>query len=86
MESRSGALGAVALGAAGWLALAAAPTFATMGLLALVFESGAPTVLCPAMPGAGPIYGMAAMYLLMSVFHLAPWLRLAAGLSAAASA
>ena len=30
-------------------------------------------------PGAGllPIDGMTAMYLLMSLFHLPPWLRLA---------
>ncbi|WP_332700226.1 hypothetical protein [Bosea sp. (in: a-proteobacteria)] len=66
-------------GAADWLGLAAAPTFATMALLTLVFENGTPAVLCATMPGAVPMNGMAAMYLLMSLFHLAPWLRLVAG-------
>ena len=29
-----------------------------------------------AAPGASPLSGMALMYLLMSAFHLAPWLKL----------
>ena len=86
MASRPDFAGVASLRAADWLALAAAPTFAVMGLLTLVFESSAPAVLCAAMPGGAPMNGMAAMYLLMSVFHLAPWLRLAAGLSSSTSA
>ncbi|HEV7335813.1 MAG TPA: hypothetical protein VGO06_07560 [Bosea sp. (in: a-proteobacteria)] len=86
MASRRDFAGVASLRAADWLALAAAPTFASMGLLTLVFENDAPTLLCAAMPGAAPMNGMAAMYLLMSVFHLAPWLRLAAGLSSSTSA
>ncbi|MDU0339337.1 hypothetical protein [Bosea rubneri] len=86
MASRPDFAGVASLRAADWLALAAAPTFAAMGLLTLVFENGAPTLPCAAMPGAAPMNGMAAMYLLMSVFHLAPWLRLAAGLSSSTSA
>lgn len=82
----SGCDGAGSRRAADWLGLAAAPTFAAMGVLTLVFEGGAPAALCAAMPGAAPMNGMAAMYLLMSVFHLAPWLRLAAGLSSSTSA
>lgn len=62
---------------AGWLSLAAAPTFAVMALLTALFESDASALLCgPA--AAFPLGGMVPMYLLMSLFHLAPWLRLAA--------
>jgi hypothetical protein len=59
--------------AASRLALAAAPTFALMALLAA--RGAAP--MCMA-AGPLPIDGMTAMYLLMSLFHLPPWLRLAA--------
>jgi hypothetical protein len=67
-----------ALGVADWLSLAAAPTFAAMALLTAVF-GGRPDMLCAAMQGTSPLSGMAAMYLLMSAFHLAPWLRLLRG-------
>jgi hypothetical protein len=65
----------VALGAAGWLSLAAAPTFAIMALLTAVLDSRAPEMLCSAMQGS-PLSGMVPMYLLMSAFHAAPWLKL----------
>jgi hypothetical protein len=64
-----------ARGIADWLCLAAAPTFATMALLTAVFGGGAPDVLCSAQ-GASPLGGMVPMYLLMSAFHSAPWLKL----------
>jgi hypothetical protein len=60
---------------ADWLSLAAAPTFAIMALLTGVLGGGAPDMLCSAMH-ASPLGGMVPMYLLMSAFHLAPWLRL----------
>ncbi|MDR3465199.1 MAG: hypothetical protein P4M07_04570, partial [Xanthobacteraceae bacterium] len=63
-------------GAAGWLGLAAAPTFAVMALLTGL--GGSPTMLCSA-ADASPLSGMAGMYLLMSAFHAAPWLKLVAG-------
>jgi hypothetical protein len=63
-------------GAADWLGLAAAPTFAIMALLAAGVGGGAPDMLCAASHGASPLGGMVPMYLLMSAFHLAPWLRL----------
>ena len=72
---RKARFGACALGAAGWLSLAAAPTFAAMALVATV-HGDAPPMLCSDMQGTSPLNGMAAMYLLMSVFHLAPWLKL----------
>ena len=69
---------AAALGAADWLCLAAAPTFAIMALLT-VLGGGPPDMLCAAAHDASPLSGMAAMYLLMSAFHSAPWLKLIAG-------
>jgi len=66
---------ASARGAADWLCLAAAPTFAVMALLTGVFGGGAPELLCSAQ-GTSPLGGMGAMYLLMSAFHAAPWLKL----------
>ena len=65
---------APALGAAGWLGLAAAPTFAIMALLTGVLGGG--PMLCSAAQDASPLSGMVPMYLLMSAFHSAPWLKL----------
>jgi hypothetical protein len=36
-------------------------------------------MLCAALQGGSPLSGMVAMYLLMSAFHLGPWLRLVRG-------
>ncbi|WP_246675351.1 hypothetical protein [Mesorhizobium sp. B2-3-4] len=63
-----------ALGIADWLCLAAAPTFALMALVSL---GGEGAMSCMGAPS--PIAGMPAMYLLMSAFHLAPWLRIVSG-------
>ncbi len=65
-----------ALGAADWLCLAAAPTFAVMALLTGVQSSGQPDIFCSAMHDASPLGGMVPMYVLMAAFHLAPWLKL----------
>ena len=59
-----------------WLGFAAAPTFAIMALLTGVWDSGQMAMMCSTAPDASPLSGMAAMYLLMSAFHLAPWLKL----------
>ena len=67
-----------ALGAAGWLSLAAAPTFAIMALLTSVLGSGNMAMICAAGQEPSSLGGMVPMYLLMSAFHLAPWLKLAA--------
>lgn len=66
----------ILLGAADWLCFAAAPAFAFMALLTSVLGGSAPDMLCSAAPDAFPLNAMALMYLLMSVFHLSPWLKL----------
>jgi hypothetical protein len=58
------------------LSLAATPTFAIMALLTAIHGGSMPDMLCSAARDGSPLTGMVAMYLLMSVFHLAPWLRL----------
>ncbi|HWX48914.1 MAG TPA: hypothetical protein VNZ61_12720 [Roseomonas sp.] len=67
------------LGAADWLSLAAAPTFAAMVLLTAVPGGGMPEGLCAPALGASMLSGMAPMYGLMAAFHLAPWLKLISG-------
>ena len=66
-----------ARGAAGWLALAASPTFGLMAWIAA--NDTHPVALCTAGSSLLPIHDMTAMYLLMSLFHLSPWLGLASG-------
>jgi hypothetical protein len=59
-----------------WLGLAATPTFAIMAVLTAVLD-GPADMLC----GSGHwamLEGMVPMYLLMSAFHSAAWLRLIA--------
>ena len=64
-------------GIAGWLALAASPTFALMAWIAT--NDAHPIALCSSGSSILPIDGMTAMYLLMSLFHLSPWLKHASG-------
>lgn len=70
--------GVAASGAASLLSLAAAPTFAVMAMLTSV-PGSAPGMLCSAGHHASLLSGMALMYLLMSAFHVAPWLALISG-------
>lgn len=72
-EKGSGHRAAPSVGAT--LSLAAAPVFAAMAALS-AFQVEGPA-LC-AMPHASPLTGMTAMYVLMSAFHLPPWLKLIA--------
>jgi hypothetical protein len=58
-----------------WLGLAATPTFAVMALLTAVLGGGPADMLCSAGHGS-MLGGMVPMYLLMSAFHSAAWLRL----------
>jgi hypothetical protein len=70
--SRDGVVAARHL--ARWLGLAATPTFAIMAVLTAMIGSGPADMLCAA--GHGWFGGMVPMYLLMSAFHSAAWLRL----------
>jgi hypothetical protein len=56
------------------LYLAATPTFAIMAVLTSVSGENA-DMMCSAAHGAWPLGGMVPMYVLMSVFHSAPWLK-----------
>ncbi|HXH46196.1 MAG TPA: hypothetical protein VNK51_20450 [Bradyrhizobium sp.] len=70
-----GPVGATARRLARWLGLAATPTFAIVALLTALAGGEPGGMLC----GAGPwLSGMAPMYLLMSAFHSAAWLKLIA--------
>lgn len=61
-----------------WLGLAATPTFAIMAVLTAVLGGGPTDMLCSAGHGLS-LGGMVPMYLLMSAFHSAAWLRLISG-------
>jgi hypothetical protein len=69
---------AAALGAADRLGLAAAPTFAVMALLTYLLGGDA-DMMCSTTHGLSPLSGMVPMYLLMSAFHSALWLKLICG-------
>lgn len=72
--SRNGVVAARHL--ATWLGLAATPIFAIMAVLTAVLD-GPADMLCGSGRGA-MLGGMVPMYLLMSAFHSAAWLRLIA--------
>ena len=67
-----------ARGIAKWLGLAAAPTFAIMALLTVARGDGTMAMMCSSAPDRLSLGGMVPMYLLMSAFHSAPWLKLLA--------
>ena len=61
--------------AARLLSLAATPTFVVMTLWSA--DAGGPAeMMCSSGGSALSLNGMAAMYVLMSVFHVCPWLTL----------
>lgn len=76
---------AAVLNAAGWLRLAAAPTFAIMAVLTYVLNAGQQDLLCSAAEHTSRLSGMIPMYLLMSAFHSPPWLTLISGRLAVAN-
>ncbi len=58
-----------------WLAMAAAPSFALMTVLSAYGATG--DMICSA-HDSPMLGGMVPMYLLMSLFHCGPWLKLLA--------
>ncbi|WP_313530440.1 hypothetical protein [Shinella sp.] len=58
-----------------WLGLAAAPTFTFMAMVSLF--DGSQASICGSGPDPSPLGSMTTMYLLMALFHLAPWLKFA---------
>jgi len=67
-------------GPARWLAFAASPTFAAMAVVTAV---GTTPAMAFCSGGSGfALGGMVPMYLLMILFHAAPWFRLFSGESA----
>jgi len=66
-------------GIADWLSLAAAPSFALMALATYCLGGGTTDMLCGPLQGMPSLGGMVPMYLLMSTFHLTPWLKLVSG-------
>ncbi|KKB10627.1 hypothetical protein VE25_16935 [Devosia geojensis] len=73
-KRKAGSLPRQAAAVSGWLALAATPTFALLGWMSAVGSPG--MAMCSAASAFMPISDMALMYLLMSLFHLSPWLKL----------
>jgi hypothetical protein len=67
-----------ALLASEWLSFGAAPTFAFMAALTGILGGGAHEMLCSP-SHASALTGMVPMYVLMSAFHLGPWLKLISG-------
>ncbi|MGJ5150469.1 hypothetical protein [Bradyrhizobium sp. HKCCYLR1023] len=57
------------------LRFAAAPTFALMAVLNAMARDDRADMICSAMPAGAPLGDMTVMYLLMSAFHLVPWLK-----------
>ena len=58
------------------LTLVATPVFAIMGLVTAVMGGLDRNILCSAGQDSSPLNGMVPMYVLMSLFHSAPWLML----------
>jgi hypothetical protein len=69
-----GARGATQI--ARWLSLAAAPTFAITAVLTGILGGGANNVRRAPAPHASALSGMVPMYVLMTAFNVALWLRL----------
>ena len=59
-----------------WLSFGGAPAFAFMAALTAVLDGGVHEMSCSAASHTSALSGMVPMYVLMSAFHFAPWLKL----------
>ena len=66
------------LGFADRLRLAAAPTYVFMAVFTGIFGESPMDMVCMAMQHTSPLSSGVSMYMLMSVFHAVPWLKLIA--------
>ena len=62
--------------APGWLTLAASPSFALMAFVSAEQSAGPGAMICGVSLNASPFGSMTVRYVLMSVFHAAPWLKI----------
>ncbi|WP_306460450.1 hypothetical protein [Brucella cytisi] len=60
--------------ASGWIGLAATPTFALMAWISASGSHG--MTMCSDASTFAAVNSMAVMYVLMSLFHLSPWMKL----------
>lgn len=75
LDPCEGSTGAADRGVTEWLCLAVAPVCVLMALYVGVHDGSTGGGMAAAMHRASPLGGMAPMYALMSLFHLAPWVR-----------
>jgi hypothetical protein len=68
--------GSAIFAASNCLRLAAAPIFGIMALLTWIHGGSMPDMLCSATHDVTLLSGMIPMYVLMSIFHSPPWLKL----------
>lgn len=62
-----------------WLPFAASPVFVLMACIIGISEAGKPDIICLATDDTSYFNDMVMMYLLMSFFHLPPWLKAISG-------
>ena len=77
LPDNNGSIGA--LGAADWLMPRCRTNLCDHGTAYGFFGDGPSNMLCSTVGSASPLGGMVPMYLLMSAFHSAPWLKLIFG-------
>ncbi|SOB91525.1 hypothetical protein [Thalassospira xiamenensis] len=78
MASKDGGYTAI-LRIARLLPFTASPAFALMALVTGISEAGSTNIICLTTDDISYFNDMVAMYLLMSFFHLPPWLKALSG-------
>lgn len=78
MASEDGGISAI-LRMVRWLPFAASPIFALMALVTGISDAGRANTICLTADDTSYFNDMVVMYLLMSFFHLPPWLKALSG-------